>query len=215
MGVYYPISLNLNGHKCLVVGGGKVAERKVQTLLDCGANVFVVSPKLTSQLSLLTNSGKIHHLDREYQSIDLAEVFLVISATNDVQTNRQVAEDCFQRKILINVVDDLPNCNFIVPATFSRGSLTISVSTEGKSPMLARTIREKLEEQFAPEYGPFLEIMGQVRERAIREIPDEIKRRKIFEYLIKSDLLELIKTGQDHMVKERIEYVFGDSRLEP
>lgn len=215
MGEYYTISLNLKGHKCLVVGGGKVAERKVQTLLNCGANVFVVSPDVTSQLFSQANSGTIDYIARKYKSTDLADVFLVISATNDDKTNRQVAEDCFMRKILINVVDDLPNCNFIVPATLRRGPLTISISTEGKSPMLARTIREQLEQQFGPEYGSFLEIMGQVRQRAIREIPDEIKRRQIFEYLIKSDLLELIKSGQDYKVKERIEYVFGDSWVKP
>lgn len=215
MSEYYTISLNLIGHKCLVIGGGKVAERKVQTLLNCGANVFVVSPKLTSQLASQADSGIIHYIARKYKSIDLADVFLVISATNDEKTNRLVAEHCFKQKILINVVDDLPNCNFIVPATFHRGSLTISISTEGKSPMLARMIREQLEEQFGPEYGPFLEIMGQVRQRALREIPDEIKRRQIFEQLIKSDLLELIISGQNHKVKERIEYVFGDSRLKP
>lgn len=215
MGEYYTISLNLKGHKCLVVGGGKVAERKIQTLLNCGAKVFVVSPELTAQLSLLANSGAIVYNSREYQSIDLTDVFLVISATNNDKTNRQVAEDCFKRRILINVVDDLPKCNFIVPATLHRGSLSISISTEGKSPLLARTIREQLEEQFGPEYGSFLEIMGEVRQRAIREIPDEIKRHQIFEDLIKSDLLELIKSGQEYMVKERIEYVFGDSRLKP
>ncbi|TLM99451.1 bifunctional precorrin-2 dehydrogenase/sirohydrochlorin ferrochelatase, partial [bacterium] len=140
----YPVCLDLRRKKCLVAGGGKVAERKIRALLDCGAEVYVVSPQLTTELAGMARTGEIVHIERNYTTTDLENAFLVISATDDEKTNRRVAGDCLERNILINVVDDPANCNFIVPAVFRQGALSISVSTEGKSPMLARKIREDL-----------------------------------------------------------------------
>lgn len=215
MGDFYTVCLNLKGCKCLVVGGGKVAERKVQTLIDCGGNVTVVSPVITSKLDRLNNDGIISCILREYNSADLDDVFLVISATDNEALNGMIADECFRRKILVNVVDDPPKCNFIIPSTLNRGALSVSVSTGGKSPLLARKLREQLEETIGPEYEAYVELLGQVRRKVLQEVPDQIKRQKIFQNLIESDLLELIRTGQDSKVKERISSVFGDSGLKP
>ncbi|WP_227766201.1 precorrin-2 dehydrogenase/sirohydrochlorin ferrochelatase family protein [Zhaonella formicivorans] len=201
---YYPISLNLCNKKCLVVGGGKVAERKVMALLECGGQVVVVSPQLTEKLRDLAGEGLIRHVAREYSNFDLEDAFLVVSATAREDVNKKIAEECFERNILVNVVDDPAKCNFIVPATVRRGDLTISISTGGKSPALAKKIRKELELQYGDEYAQFLEIMGEIRKRVIESISEQEKRQEIFNRLVEEDFLELLKAGQEQLVKERI-----------
>lgn len=211
----YPVYLNLRERKCLVVGGGKVAERKIHSLLDCGALVYVVSPQLTPELAVMAGAGEIVHVQRNYTTTDLENAFLVISATNDDKINRRVAGDCLERNVLINVVDDPPQCNFVVPAVYRQGALSISVSTEGKSPMLARKIREGLTEMFGPEYSEFLELMGTLRERIITTVAIPEERRRMFNDLVNSDILDLLKAGQHEKVKERIDCVLSRSRTQP
>lgn len=201
---YYPINLNLQSRKCLVVGGGRVAERKVESLLECGAVVWVVSPTLTQNLSKLASEGSINYLSREYTYDDLDGCFLVVSAVDDRQANSKVANDCFARNILVNAVDDPEICNFIVPSVLRRGSLCIAVSTDGKSPALAKKIREEMESLFGNEYAEFLELMGEIRNQVLRDISDGEERRKIFECLINSDILEFIKKGQKELINEQI-----------
>jgi precorrin-2 dehydrogenase/sirohydrochlorin ferrochelatase len=190
---FFPVNLNLWQRKCLVVGGGRVAERKVNSLLQCGAEIWVVSPSLTKDLTKLTEEGKINYINRNYSSEDVNGCFLVISAVDDKQVNSRVADDCFSRNIPVNVVDDPVRCSFTVPSVLRRGSLCITVSTDGKSPMLAKKIREDLENLFGDEYAEYLEIMGNIRSKILMEINDEDRRRKIFECLASSNILELIK----------------------
>lgn len=201
---FFPIAFNLRNRKCLVVGGGRVAERKVRSLLQCGAEVWVVSPELTGGLEKLAEEGAINLVSRRYAAEDLDGCFLVISAADDRSINSRVADDCFARNILVNVVDDPARCSFTVPSVLRRGSLCITVSTEGKSPLLAKKIREELEDLFGPEYAEFLDLMGEVRSRVIRDIPDAETRRRIFECLINSDILELIREGRKELIEERI-----------
>ena len=181
---FYPVYLSIRGKKCLVIGGGNVAERKVKSLLECGAGVWVVSPLLTEELSKLKEQNQIHCLPREYSPEDLEGCFLVISATDDADTNKRVADDCLARNIPVNVVDEPDRCSFIVPSVMRRGDLCIAISTSGKSPLLARKIRERLEELFGPEYAEYLELMGTLRKKIIREVPDKQSRREIFECLV-------------------------------
>lgn len=209
MSEYYPVSLNLNQKKCLVVGGGKVAERKVKSLLHCGARVFVVSPALSAWLEAAVNEGKITAVRRNYTTTDLENTFLVIGATDDHKINDKVAAECSERNILVNIVDQTAKCNFIVPAVIRQGSLSISVSTDGKSPMLARRVREELEQSFGPEYSEFLALMGNIREHVMKNVPREEQRRDIYHRLVYSDIIELLRDGQHEKVKERITDVLG------
>lgn len=209
MSEYYPVYLNLNQKKCLVVGGGKVAERKVKSLLECGARVFVASPALSAWLEEAVKEGKVTAIRRNYSTSDLENAFLVIGATDDQAVNDKVAEECSERNILVNIVDQTAKCNFIVPAVIRQGPLSISVSTDGKSPMLARRIREELEQAFGPEYQEFLEIMGNIREHVIMNVPEEDKRRDVFYRLVYSDIIDLLRDGQHEKVKERITHVLG------
>jgi precorrin-2 dehydrogenase / sirohydrochlorin ferrochelatase len=204
MSQFFPINLNIQGRKCLVIGGGKVAERKAESLLQCGADIYLVSPKVTQNLEKLAENGFIKFINRGYNIGDLDGCFLVISATNDQQVNKSIADDCLSRNILINVVDDPDKCNFTLPSVLHRGALCIAVSTDGKSPTLAKKIREELEEHFGVEYAEFLELLGEVRDHVIRDVPDEKKRRMIFECLVDSDILDLIRKGDKELVSKQV-----------
>jgi precorrin-2 dehydrogenase/sirohydrochlorin ferrochelatase len=197
MGNLFPVNLNLHGRKCLVVGGGSVAERKVKSLLQCGAEIWIVSPEFASELEKLAGQNKINLIHRHYDTEDLQNCFLVVSAADDPSVNSRVADDCFARNIPVNVVDDPARCSFTVPSVLRRGSLCIAVSTGGNSPLLARKIREEMEELFGPEYARFLELMGEIRSKVIRDIPDIQTRRMVFECLINSDILELIRRSEE------------------
>ena len=160
---YYPVFLNISGRKCIVVGGGQVALRKVSALLEHGAAVEVISPDLCPELAQRAKSGVIRALDREYQPGDLSGAFVAIAATDNIEINRRVAEEARSGAILINVVDDAEKSNFIVPSYPRRGDIIIAVSTSGKSPGLARKIRTKLETELGDEYAQLARLVGEVR----------------------------------------------------
>jgi len=198
------IFLNLSNKKCLVVGGGPVAERKVQALLAYGARVRVVSPALTGRLSELAAAGIIDYRRGSYHVDDLAGVFLVIGATGREEVNRQVAADCEERGLLINVVDDPERGNFFVPAHVKRGSLSIAVSTGGKSPLLAGKIRAELEPVYGPQYAEFLDFLGGLRLKLMREVADPVKKREVMDRMLDDEVLTLLKSGQLERAKERV-----------
>ena len=204
MNNYFPINLNLKDKKCFVIGGGNVAERKVFSLLECEAEIKVVSHEFTPELIDLAFENKIICFERSFEIDDLNDVFLVICATNDEKLNNQIACECEKRNILVNVVDDPEKCNFLVPAILRQGSLGISISTSGISPTLSRKIKEDLAEYFGPEYAEFLEIMRDIRYNVIAKCKDAEKRKRVFESLVYSDILNLIKNKENQQIEERI-----------
>lgn len=211
----YTISLDLFQKDCLVVGGGQVAERKVRSLLECGARVKVISPEITPGMGKLAAEGLILYREGFYQDSDLNGVFLVIGATDREEVNRRIADDCAARNLVVNIVDDPGKGNFFVPAVVRRGALTIAVSTEGKSPMLARKIREELERAYGPQFSEFLELLGQLRERVINNETNEQKKRNLLEELVSEEILDLLKEGRLELVKERLHSAYRGSGLEP
>jgi|GEM_PF-200364 len=160
---YYPISLDVNGKRCVVVGGGEVALRKVEALLEHGAIVQVISPELRPELEDLVASGKIIAAKRSYAEGDLAGAFVAIAATDDIDVNRNVAAEGEKLGILVNVIDAPSLSSFIVPSYLRRGDLTVAVSTGGKSPALAHRIKEELENTLGDDYAALLSLVGQVR----------------------------------------------------
>jgi precorrin-2 dehydrogenase/sirohydrochlorin ferrochelatase len=177
---YYPVNLKIENKKCVVVGGGKVAERKINLLLEKGALVTVISPKITSLLEKLWRATKVNYLPVTYSPSSLKDAFLVIAASNDRTVNSRVAKDADQLGILVNVVDSPAESSFILPAILSRGDLTIAVSTAGRSPALARKIKEDLALIYSKEYGDLIEILAQARERIKRKYPDPERRQQIW-----------------------------------
>lgn len=201
----YSVSMNLRDKKCLVIGGGKVAQRKITGLLQCNAIVVVVSPKITETIEQLAANGKITYYQRVYSSEDLTDAYLVISATDNSEVNSQVAKACQQKGILVNVADEPSLCSFFVNSVIRRGDLTISISTNGKSPLLASTLKKDLEDQFGDEYKAFLEIMGEVREEVLAKCDNPIRRKEIFNIIFfELNILQLLKDGDISLAKERV-----------
>ncbi|MCE5323846.1 bifunctional precorrin-2 dehydrogenase/sirohydrochlorin ferrochelatase [bacterium] len=196
---YYPIILDLAGKKCLIVGGGLVALRKAQSLLEAGAMATVVSPGICAELECL--DGVVLHR-RAYEPGDIDGCTLVFAATDDPSVNAAVSHDAAEHGILANVVDDPELCSFIVPATCRRGDLLISVTTSGKSPALSKHIREQLEQAYGPEYEPFVNLLGEVREVIKSQYSCRAEREAAFNRLISSGILELLRDGKDEQARE-------------
>jgi len=199
----YLVSLNVENRICLV-GGGKVAERKVHSLLDRGALVRLISPAITKGINSLAQQGKVEYIRDNYRKTHLEKAFLVIGATDEEEVNARVSADCMERGILVNVVDDPPRGNFYVPAVVQRGPLQIAVSTDGKSPMLARKIRERLETIFPAEFEEVVEFIGELREKVIKETGDPLEKERILTALLEQSILELLWAGKYDLAKERI-----------
>ncbi len=205
----YPITL-VHRHRvrCLVVGGGKVAARKVTGLLATGAQVVVISPALCEQLEVLAERSDIEVMRRDYRSGDLEETFLVIAATDDPAVNRQIWEESQARGILINVVDDPAHCTFIAPAVVRQGPLTLAISTGGRCPALARHLREQFEQEFDSSYGRFVELLGELRERTITVLPFS-RRNAFWEQIFHSDVLALVTSGDEAAARRRAEEILA------
>ncbi len=161
---YYPVFLEMKDRPCIVVGGGTVAERKVEGLLASGARVTVVSPDLTPALAVLRDEGRLEHVGRAYEEGDLEGYDMAVVATDDGAINADVAREARRRRVWVNAVDDPPNCDFILPSVIRRGDVVIAASTGGASPALARRLREELEAFLTEDYAPLAELLQDVRQ---------------------------------------------------
>lgn len=197
MPTYYPMMVDLTGRRCLVVGGGRVAERKIGALLDCGADVEVVSPTITPKIAELVSRKAIRLTQRAARPRDLTRAFLVFAATDDAQVNRTMAEKVRGAGGLVNVADAPAACNFLVPAVVRQGDLTIAISTGGGSPALAKRLRQRLEATIGPEYDAFLKALRELRARAQRTISDPAERQAIYRRAMDSDLFDHAARGDD------------------
>lgn len=204
MAKYYPINLNLENKDCLVVGAGAVAERKIKRLLDYGAKVAVVSPKSTLGIKRLAKKHKIRLMLRHINIRDINGRFLVISATGERRINSLVSKYCKESDILVNVVDSPKECNFILPSVVKRGDLTVSISTDGVSPALAKKIRRQLKEKFGAEYASFLKLLKTLRADALKKIRTPTLRKAFFEKVVNSDILMLIKKNKIQQAKTKL-----------
>lgn len=205
MAKYYPVFLNIQNKKCLVVGGGNVAWRKVCSLKEAGARVTVVSPEFCPELEKETG---IERIQRKYGTEFLKETVLVVASTDDGEVNQIVYHDAVERGILVNVVDKPEFCSFIVPSSIMRGDLCISISTGGASPALARNIRESLEKQFGDEYNEFTKLLAEMRRKIISEIKDESLRRDILQRIAGLDMLDVVREkGASETKKKMLEII--------
>jgi len=204
---YYPVFWDINGKKCVVVGGGEVAARKVVRLLDCGAKVSVVSPELNPELDHLKKERRIDHIDDEYAIEYLYGATLVIGATDNEQVNAAISNDAKTRNIPVNIVDDPQKCDFILPSLVERGDLTIACGTGGTSPALARLLREELETVYGEEYATLLNILGQLRSNMERNAGIG---RKWFDELMASGLLDAIRLKDEGRVKQLVFDITGE-----
>lgn len=207
---YYPVSLNIYGKSCVVVGGGEVALRKIKALLQHKAKVIVVSPVFCAELEELARDGKVEARRKEYEPGDLKDAFLAIAATDDKQTNRAVAAEARRRRIIVNVVDAADLSDFILPAYLRRGDLTIAVATDGISPALARKIRIRLESEFGEEYASLVRLIKEVRaelkSRSVTVSPDDWQRALDLDLLV-----GMLKDGRREQAKKALMLKVGIS----
>lgn len=207
---YYPICLDISNKRCAVIGGGEVAGRKVRRLLDCGARVTVVGRKLTPDLESLKKRGRIEHIASAYRAEHLDGSFMVIGATDSARINGRVYRDAKGKGIPVNIVDDPKRCDFILPALFERGDLSIAVSTAGKSPALARRLRMEMEGRYGHEYAILVRILGILRERVVRRGTSSEENRKIFEAVLDSDILDRVREKDWDGIRKLIRVLTGE-----
>lgn len=191
----YPIFFNIDGKPCLVVGGGAVGARKVEDLLAAGARVTVISRTAIPELLALAERGLITFRQEDFAPAHLEGMVLAIAATNDQRTNEAVSAAAQARGLPVNVVDKPSLCSFVVPATIRRGDLVLAIGTGGKSPALAKRLRQDLEKTFGPEYGPYVELLGAIREAVLAVRRDHPDNLTLFSRIVASPLLEGLRAG--------------------
>jgi len=185
----FPIHLELAGRLCVIVGGGSVAERRAEALLECGARVLLIAPDATEGIGIRAASGDLVWLRTAYQSQHLEDCTLAIAATDDVAVNAQIAEECRKRRILVSRADSAAQGDFIVPAQVRRGALLIDVSTAGASPTLTSVVRERIAEQYGPGWEPLVALFGCIRDR-LRALPTEELRQRATRTILEDEIVK-------------------------
>lgn len=206
---YYPIFLDIRNKPCVVIGGGKVAERKAAGLLKAGASVIVISPGLTAQMKKLAQTGKISHIRRRYRKGDLLGKSIAIAASGSREANRAVFEEARNLKIPVNTVDAPLLSSFIVPSVVERFPLAIAISTSGQCPALSKKLRKKLEKEIGKEYANFAKILGAVRTKLLKERVNRDKKDRIIAALVSSDIPALIKRRAKRKIEALVKKVSG------
>lgn len=207
MSDYYPVFLDLRLKPVLVVGGGNVAYRKVQTLLEHGAIVHIVSPDLVMELKDLVDSQRCFWVNKEYSAEDIQDATIIFSCTEKDEVNATVSRDAQEHRRLINVVDDPEKCSFIVPSIMERGDLKIAVSTGGSSPIVARQIRVQLQKQYGQEFEEYLTLLKEWRKKVKSDLSPE-QKQTFWSKATDGEILELIKKGRLNEAKGVIDGCF-------
>lgn len=209
---FFGVFLNLTDRLCVVIGGGQVAERKVQSLLACNARVRIVSPALTPKLAQLVKEGKVEHVERPYRPGDTEGAFLTIAAADSAEVNRVVVREADSEGRLVNAVHASAGGNVILPAVVRRGPLQVAVSTSGTGPAVARAIREELEAYFGDEYEIFLQKLGIIRNMLRKTIDDEAARAEILREIVRSNVRESLRKGDEAEADRTIRMIIEGRR---
>jgi len=206
---YYPVSLDLHGRPCVVIGGGEIATRKVESLLSAGARVTVVSPTVTAPLAALAETHEVVHHARDYRRGDLTGAFLAFAATDEPALHAEIAAEAAAGVVLLNVVDRPRFCSFIVPAVIARGSVSVAVSTGGQSPALAKRVRDEVARIVGPEYALAADLLGKLRPVVQANVPDPAERAGLFDALVDSTLLEALRARDAEAVDAILARIVG------
>ncbi len=201
---YYPIFLDIEGRNVVIIGGGNVCARKAETMMNYGARVTVVSPEFTGEIEKWAADGCLQLRRKKYDENDLDGANIVIASTDDEGVNTKIATDCRKRRIPVNVVDVTHLCEFIVPAIIEKGSIQIAVSTGGRSPALARTLKEDLQRAIGPEYDEVNQALGSLRDAAKKKLPTDVDRKRFFDGIIAKGILDMLRKGRRREAYETI-----------
>jgi siroheme synthase-like protein len=212
---YYPIFLDIEDRDVVIIGGGPVCERKAETMLKYGARVTIVAPDFTGQIEQWAAAGLLRIRKKKYAPDDIDGASIVIASTDDEDVNTRVASDCRKRKIPVNVVDVTHLCEFIVPAIVEQGSIQLAISTGGKSPALARTLKEDLQKFVGPEYAEINDLLGTLRPSAKKVLPTDVDRKRFFDDIIARGVVEMVREGKRRQAYEAIARACAEAGVEP
>jgi siroheme synthase-like protein len=192
----FPVFLKLEGRRCFVVGGGTIAEQKIDGLLESKADLHVVAPTVTDRIRALAAEGRVKWTARAFEPADLDGASLVVAATGDESVNDAVFQSAASRSVMCNAVDEPERCDFYYPAVVRRGDLQIAISTNGRSPALAQRLRRELEEYFAPDYAAWLEWLGKMRTLLFRSAMDPERRREALHQIADRKVYERFRSAR-------------------
>lgn len=209
----FPLFIDLSDKKCVIVGGGKVAERKTETLLLFHAQITVLSPKLTDRLQELEKENRITVVDKEFSEKHLEDAFLVIAATSERLVNNRVYDYSVKNNIFVNVADCPEQCTFIFPSIVQRDSLVVGISTSGSYPALSKKVRQKIEGLLPQTYSEALPILKDIRRKSGEEIPDPKERKEVLKTVI-SRFDTLADTAGQEDLKNRIYNIYEELKHE-
>ncbi|MBE9526285.1 MAG: uroporphyrinogen-III C-methyltransferase [Proteobacteria bacterium] len=212
---FFPIFMNIKGRQCLVIGGGKVAARKIALLVKAGAQVQVVAPELCREVSNMAKTGEIKHIERRFEELDICDSsacdsVLVIAATNSKTTNENISKLAHTRSMPVNVVDQPHLCSFIMPSIVDRSPIQIAISTGGASPVLARLLRTRLESYIPAAYGKLAELVSGFRTQVIDKFPDSKQRRHFWEVILEGRVTELLFQGNEHAARNALQHAIDE-----
>ncbi len=210
---YLPIGISLKSRRCLVVGGGQVALRKIDTLLDYDSDITVVAPQPDEKIAYYAQKSRVKLIRRDYQSPEAQSYGIVISASDDVEVNKAVYEDCQTHGIPVNVVDNPALCDFIFPAVLKRDCLTVAVSTDGKAPFLSGHLRLILEGVFPEHWSRLVKLAVEFRKRVHQQWKGQPQQKTAaFERFLSADWQTLLKDEDKHKIERQLEkLLLGDA----
>lgn len=180
---YFPFFIELKHKKCYIIGGGAIAYRKAEAMLEYEADVTVISPMICEEILLLGNN--LHIIPRTYNEKDIEDAFMVIAATDNPEVNSAISKVCTEMNILVNVVDEIEKCNFLFPAYVKRGNISIGVTTSGKSPVIAGYIKKSIQENLPDYYEALVDNLGGYRDYVKQKVHSVEERSAIFKRLAK------------------------------
>jgi siroheme synthase-like protein len=207
----FPVCLNLEGRRCLIIGSGWSTPEKVRGLLGAGAQVTVLAPEAGQEIQALAASGAIRWERREYRTGDLEGFFLAVATHDDKSRNEAPWRESVARNMLFNAVDDPPRCGFTYPAIHRQGDIIIAVSTNGKCPALGVRLRRKIEREVGPEYAAMARMLGELRAEIAARIPDFGRRKELWDRLVDSDCLERIREGDAEGARAGLRALVGQA----
>ena len=209
----YPVTLRLQDRQTVVIGGGSVATRRVKRLLDAGARVLVISPRLSDELRQLAEAGDIEHIQARYQR-DMLNAFmplLVIAASNDEDANRMAAQDAERIRALCNLADGSAESDFSHMALISQPPLTLALSANGSSPALLRHLKARLESTLGGEYAVLAGWLGEIRQPLKRDIACQRERRQVYERVLESDVPRLLRDGETEQARQAFQRIINEA----
>ncbi len=205
---YMPVSISLKNRKCLIIGGGSVALRKIDTLLEYNSDITLISPETVDKIDYYAKKGLIKLEKRKYNSPDVESYGLVISASDDEEVNKLAYKDCQERNIPINVVDNPPLCDFIFPAVVRRDALTVAISSDGKAPFLSGHLRLVLENVFPPHWNKLVKLAVKYRKDVMKEWAGKTAlKMAAYERFIETDWKTLFDQKDPAIIEEELKRI--------